>query len=52
MYSENFDKLKSNLPLTSVVEPDPPFLAVGGAVKNGAAPAPALQLKHQLWPYV
>ena len=27
-----------------------PFLA--GAVKKGAAPAPALQLKLQLWPYV
>ena len=48
MYSENFDKLKSNLPLTSVVEPEPPYLAGAGAVKNGAAPAPALQLKLQL----
>ena len=32
--------------LTSVVEPEPPFLA--GAVKKGAGPAPALQLKLQL----
>ena len=32
--------------LASVVEPEPPFLA--GAVKKGAAPAPALQLKLQL----
>ena len=41
-------------PPTSVVEPEPPFLAGAGAgaVKKGAAPAPALQLKLQLWPYV
>ena len=32
----------------SVVEPEPPFLAGAGAVKKGAAPAPALQLKLQL----
>ena len=32
----------------SVVEPEPPFLARAGAVKKGAAPAPALQLKLQL----
>ena len=34
--------------LPSVVEPEPPFLAGAGAVKKGAAPAPALQLKLQL----
>ena len=34
----------------SVVEPVPPFLV--GAVKKGAATAPAHQLKLQLGPYV
>ena len=36
----------TTLTLISVVEPERPFLA--GAVKKGAAPAPALQLKLQL----
>ena len=33
---------------SSVVEPEPPFLAEAGAVKKGEAPAPALQLKLQV----
>ena len=31
--------VKAHAPVSSVVEPEPPFLA--GAVKKGAAPAPA-----------
>ena len=34
--------------MSSVVEPEPPFLAGAGAVLKGAARAPALQLKLQL----
>ena len=40
--------VKAHAPVSSVVEPEPPFLAGAGAVKKGAAPAPALQLKLQL----
>ena len=37
----------------SVVEPEPPRAALfGRSREKGAAPAPALQLKLQLWPYV
>ena len=38
----------SLMEMSSVVEPEPPFLA--GAVKKGVAPA--LQLNLHLWPYV
>ena len=37
---------KMNILAGSVVEPEPPLLAE--ALKKGAAPAPALQLKLQL----
>ena len=43
---------KGGIHESSVVEPEPPFLAGAGAVKKGVASAPALHLKLQLWPYV